>query len=350
MLAVKEKIIEQEKIEVPVNMGLSMRKMILDEITENVFIQTPKVKKLASKIRDEILITKITKQENFVNVLGVDAGSQIIPLASMQYAVIGALAYAMPDGKRFFLNPESLSKPYSSKFNFKSMVDIRRETRLYETAFRYLEKVSGTELVLIDGPLAYSNWWKKAGKEVDRQRLINAINQLLRRCRESGTAIAGIVKRPSARYLIHFLGMDRETDLTDSFLMLHSLEPGEMTEVFSPRMGLQIATRHSPFMDAINSPIYSSYVRLTKEWQIPPIRIDVPAFCLDQLKDVANYCYSSSYCNGIPYPIVRADEEVRVTKRFISDVYSEILGRVSRINGEITQVAPFWGESGWMGV
>jgi len=39
-----------------------------------------------------------------------------------------------------------------------------------------------------------------------------------------------------------------------------------------------------------------------------------------------------------------------VTKRFIKDVYSEVLGRVSRANGEITQVAPFWGESGWMGV
>ena len=264
--------------------------------------------------------------------------------------MIGALAYALPDGKRFFLSPESLSEPYSAQYNFRSLVDIRREARLYETAYRFLEQGSKAELIFIDGPLAYSNWWQNAGKEEDRQRLINAVNRLLRRCRERGIAIAGIVKRPSARYLIHFLGLNRETDFTDSFLMLHVLNPGEMTEVFSPRMGLQLATKTSPLMDAVDTPIYSSYVRLTKEWQIPPVRIDVPDFCLDQLDDIANYCYSTSYWNGIPYPIVKADEAVKVTKRFIRDVYSEVLGRVSRANGEITQVAPFWGESRWMGV
>ncbi len=351
MLAVKEKAIAREELmEDNFNLGLSLRRMILDEITENVFTQTPKVNAMAARIRREIEITPLVKKERYVNVMGVDAGSQIIPLASMQYAVIGALAYSLPKGKRFFLNPESLSQPYSAQFNFKILVDIRREARLYETAYRYLENCSETELVLIDGPLAYSNWWQRAGEETDRQRLINAVNRLLRRCREKGIAIAGIVKRPSARYLIHFLGLDRETDLTDSFLMLHALESGEMTEIFSPRMGLQMATRNSPMMDAVDSPIYSAYVRLSKEWQIPPIRIDVPDFCLDQLDDVANYCYATSYWNGIPYPIVKADEEVKVTKRFISDVYNEVLGRVSRVNGEITQVAPFWGESGWMGV
>ena len=349
MLAVKEKIITRENIETPDNLGLSLRKLILDEITENVFTQTPKVNELSTRIRKEMLITPLEKKEKYVNVVGVDAGSQIIPLASMQYAVIGALAYAMPKGKRFFLNPESLSQPYSTQRSFKGTVDIRREARLYETAYRYLES-SNAELILIDGPLAYSNFWQNSGEETDRQRLINAVNRLLRRCREKGITIAGIVKRPSSRYLIHFLGLDKETDLTDSFLMLHTLESGEMTEIFSPRMGLRMATRSSPLMDAVDSPIYSSYVRLSKEWQIPPIRIDIPDYCLDQLDDVANYCYSTSYWNGIPYPIVKADEAVKVTKRFISDVYSEVLGRVSRVNGEITQVAPFWGESGWMGV
>jgi len=352
MLAVKEKIIAREKTipESHENLSLSLRNLILDEITENVFEQTPKVNQLAARIRDEILITPLTKREAYVHVIGVDAGSQVIPLASRQYAVIGALAYALPDGKRFFLSPESLSEPYSAQYNFRSLVDIRREARLYETAYRFLEQGSKAELIFIDGPLAYSNWWQNAGKEEDRQRLINAVNRLLRRCREMGIAIAGIVKRPSARYLIHFLGLNRETDFTDSFLMLHALNPGEMTEVFSPRMGLQMATKTSPLMDAVDTPIYSSYVRLTKEWHIPPIRIDVPDYCLDQLNDIANYCYSTSYWNGIPYPIVKADEAVKVTKRFIRDVYSEVLGRVSRVNGEITQVAPFWGESGWMGV
>ena len=110
MLAVKEKIIAREKTipALPENLSLSLRNLILDEITENVFEQTPKVNQLAARIRDEIIITPLSKREDYVHVIGVDAGSQIIPLASRQYAVIGALAYALPDGKRFFLTPESL--------------------------------------------------------------------------------------------------------------------------------------------------------------------------------------------------------------------------------------------------
>ena len=147
MLAIKENIITQEKNKNPTNLGLSLRQMILDEITERVFTQTPKVNKLASRIRDEMSISPLAKREKFIQVIGVDAGSQIIPLASMQYAVIGALVYAMPECNRFFLNPESLSQPYSAKINFKSVVDIRREARLYETAYKYLETTNDTELV-----------------------------------------------------------------------------------------------------------------------------------------------------------------------------------------------------------
>jgi len=100
MLAVKEKLIAQDKTipASPENLSLSLRNLILDEITENVFEQTPIVNQLATRIRNEIIITPLTKKEDYVHVIGVDAGSQIIPLASKQYAVIGALAYSLPDG------------------------------------------------------------------------------------------------------------------------------------------------------------------------------------------------------------------------------------------------------------
>jgi hypothetical protein len=132
--------------------------------------------------------------------------------------------------------------------------------------------------------------------------------------------------------------------------MLHTLEAGERTDIFSPKTGLRMATRRSSFMDAIEVPIYSCYLRVSKEWQKPPIRIDLPVYCLDDLDDVANYCYSTSYWTGLPLPIVKADEEVKVSKGFIADVYSEALSRVCRLSGEMSQLAPFWGEANWMGV
>ena len=353
MLAVKEKIIQEQIIKPPAstnNLSLSLRNLILSEITENVFNETPKINKIVETIRRELAITPLKKIEEYVQVLGVDAGSQVIPLASMQYAVIGALAYGFPYGRRFFLQPESLSQPYGdSMSHFRSLVDIRREAMLYETACGYIEHYPDVEVVFIDGPLAFSNWWAKVGEESDRQRLIDAVNRLLHMCHKQDIVVAGVVKRPTARHLVHFLGLDRETEYTDSFIMLHALEAGERTEVFSPKTGLRMATRSSPIMDAIDAPIYSSYLRISKEWQTPPIRLDLPAYCLDELDQVANYCYATSYWNGLPLPIVKADEEVKVSKRFIADVYSEALSRVGRVSGEISQLAPFWGEGNWMG-
>jgi hypothetical protein len=127
------------------------------------------------------------------------------------------------------------------------------------------------------------------------------------------------------------------------------LEAGERTEVFSPKIGLRMATRSSPIMDAIKVPIYSSYIKTSRDWGTPPIRLDLPAYCIDEIDAVANYCYSSNYGNGLPLPIVKADEEVKVSKRFIADVYSEALSRVGRVNGDLSQLAPFWGEGTWMG-
>ena len=332
------------------NLSLSLRNLLLTEITSDILEEGPHVKELAARIRAENTFYSIRKSEAYRRVTGVDAGSQIIPLASRQYAVLGALAYSLHDGHRFFLQPESFSQPYSLVGDrFPSTVNLRREAKLYETATRFLDEHGGTELLLIDGPLAFSNVWMNAGREEDRRRLIDAVNGLLKKCKRLGVVIVGVVKRPSARYLIYYLGLQDDTDLPDSFLMLHTLEPGQRTDIFSARTAMRMASRGSGFMDSVDEPIYSFYARLTGEWSIPPIRVDLPAFCLSEIDDVANYCYATSLYNGVPLAIVKADEAVKVTRRFISDVYSEIVTRVGREVGEVSQLAPYWGEGEWMG-
>ena len=52
---------------------------------------------------------------------------------------------------------------------------------------------------------------------------------------------------------------------------------------------------------------------------------------------------------GIPMPIVRADEEVKISRRFIGEVYRDIVCRVGRTTGELSHLAPYWGEGQWMG-
>ena len=332
------------------SISLAIRNLLLDEVSGDVLEESPQVEAFAARIRREICIFPMSKNEVFTHVAGVDAGSQILPLSSRRYGIMSALAYYLPSGVRFFIPPESMSIPYTSTGErFRGTMNVRREAKLYETAALFLESYPETELLLVDGPLAFSNLWTLSGCRKDRERFVQAVNGLLQRCRNAGVTVAGIVKRPSARYLIYHLGLQDETELPDSFLLLQALKPGERTDIFSPRSALRQAIRAAPFMDAFEAPIYSFYARMSSEWSIPPIRIDLPAYSLAQLDDVADYCYSSSYHDGIPLPIVRADEEVKISRRFVADIYSEIVGRVGRARVEVSHIAPYWGEARWMG-
>jgi len=80
------------------------------------------------------------------------------------------------------------------------------------------------------------------------------------------------------------------------------------------------------------------------------IRLDLPIYCLDQLDDLANYCYATSYWSGIPLAIMKADEEVKISRQFIGEIYRDIIRRLNSNNGEVSHLAPIWGESKWMGV
>gem|GEM_PF-812548 len=332
------------------SLSLSIRDLLLGEISGDIATEQPAVTALAARIREEMSLFPMTKHEAYTRVAGVDAGSQILPLASKRYGVVSALAYGLPGGAKFWMPPESMSMPYGVAGNrFEGMVNARREAKLYETAAVYLGAHPETELLLVDGPLAFSDWWRMAGCHKDQKRLLDAINKLLRLSRESGVTLAGVVKRPSARYLLYHLGLQGETQLPDSFLLLHALKPGERTDIFSPKAALSQANRPAVFMGNLDVPIYSFYGRMTREWSLPPIRVDLPAHSLGALDDVADYCYGTALNNGIPLPIVKADEEVKITRRFMAEVYGEILSRVSRRTGEVRGLAPYWGEGRWMG-
>lgn len=345
-LAVEEEIFQKANP----NLCLAIRNLLLKEIPGDVEKGMEALRGLVERLRGELTLYGLKRKEHFNSVAGADAGSQILPLASRRYAVVDALVYETSSTLRFFLPPLSLSFPYTiSDERFRGIVAVRRETLLFETLVRYLREDPGIELILVDGPLAFSNWWSMRGRRTDRRRLLDAVNQFLRICRERNIAVACVVKRPSARYLIYHLGLKEETELPDAFLLLHLLRPGERTGLFSPREALRRVVRSAPFMDALEASVYSFYCRLAADWSIPPIRIDLPDFSLDLLDEIADYCYWSSLWSGIPLPILRADEEVRISKRLIADIYSEIIGRVSRVLGEFSYLAPYWGEGRWMG-
>ncbi len=324
---------------------LALRNLILDEVSKDVQDDLLKLPQVVSEIKRRLNIHPVKRRTGYQRVAGVDAGSQRVPLASRWFAVISALVYQLPDAERYFTNPEAVRLPYSySNERFHGVVSLRREAKLFETAASFLKNRGTVDLVLVDGPLVFGNWWAGMGEARDRAALVSSINLLLRLCAEEGVAVAGIVKRATARYLIHHLGLRRITPLSDAFVLLQAMRPGERTEVFSPREAMRRAVRATPFMDRVDQPIYSFYMRSSPFLLSPPIRVDLPEFMVDSVDALAGYCYATAVGDGIPLPIVKADEEARVTKVFVDEVYSELIPRLENRFEASSLAAAVWGE------
>jgi len=323
---------------------LSLRNLILDEVSKDAqddFLRLPEV---VSVVKERLSFYSVDRETAYKRVAGADAGSQRVPVASRWFAVIAALVYQLPSAERYFTDPETIKLPYSfSGDKFHEIVSVRREAKLFETSAEFVMNRGAVDLILVDGPLAFGNWWANKGEERDRFTLISSINLLLSLCALESVAVAGVVKRTTARYLIHHLGLQQRTSLSDAFVLLQTLKPGERTDIFSPGDALKRTVRSAPFMDLIDHPIYSFYMRSSSNYLVPPIRIDVPVFMLDRVDDIAGYCYSTAVRDGIPLPVVKADEEVRVTKTFVNEVYSELIPRLeSHFGGSL--IAGIWGE------
>jgi len=308
---------------------LALRNLILNEVSKDARKDFTRLPEIVSEVKRQLNFYPADRRIVYAKVAGADAGSQRVPLASRWFAVVTALIYQLPNARRYFTSPEVIRLPYRfSSERFHEIVSVRRETKLFETSASFLTKNDGVDLMLIDGPLAFSNWWARKGEERDRLALISSINLLLNLCAERGVAVAGVVKRATARYLIRYLGLQEKTFLPDAFVLLQILKAGERTNIFSPKRALRRTMRAAPFMDLIDCHIYSFYMRTSSNRLLPPIRIDVPEFMLSHVDELAGYCYSTAVRDGIPLPIVKADEEVKVTKKFVNEVYSELIPRL----------------------
>ncbi len=329
---------------------LTLRNVVIRELLNGVKADRDEIMKVSRRIRNFVDFLPMKKRMCFNSVAGVDAGGHRLPLLSKFFGVVSALVYMLPKGRRFFTEPDVITFPHTvSSEKFKGILSVRREAKLYETAIKFIERFGDrVELVLVDGPLAFSGWLRRVGRKVDRELLFDNVNRFLRLCEERSIPVAGVVKRASARFLIYHLGLREETKLPDSFLLLHCMRAGERTDIFSPMAAVERVTGSSSFMNLLEYPVYSFYARFSRSWLNPPVRIDMPSFSLEFVEEIADYCYATSYTSGIPLAIVRADEEVRVSKQFMAEVYLDAVSKVSRMYGAPSFAAPVWGEGSWM--
>jgi len=269
------------------------------------------------------------RQREFRSVAAVDGGSGILSFADKEVGFIAAIA-VIDDGKqhvRRIAKPKILTQQEGEEEGeFSDRLDVERETLLIELA----RKITNVDLLIIDGPLIPRP--KYTGE------YLLQLKSLIDESEKDGRMLVGFVKRPQSRFLVteDFGGKG----LYDRTILSAILERGE-------------AYPWPPRIRELKSvpPAKYTYLRLMDPPSPSVFRLDFPAYLDDEgIHDILSYVLrTSDPVLGVPALLMKADEEVKISKRLVAELYRECFENlVGRFDPKLwSPLAPRWGERIW---
>ena len=264
-------------------------------------------------------------------IISVDGGSGFIPLADKLVAFIAAIAI-IDNGKayeRIIADPEVIIQPEKMlDGEFMDSVDTEREALLLKHAREVIEKRQ-PRLLLIDGPLIPRPEY--AGEYLYQLKAFLEIAEKLK------TNVVGFVKRPQSKYIEEF----EESRFQDRPILSAFLDVNQACP-WPPRL------RRS---ERIGRNIKYTYIRLLEPPSSGVFRCDFPDYMSDEeiLETLKYLVVTSDPRKGIPAMIAKADEEVRISKKLIVDLFKECFETIiTEIDPKLWgPLAPRWGEIIW---
>lgn len=271
---------------------------------------------------------RITPSNKEWRVAAVDGGSSILSFADIDVAFIAALA-VIDDGEVFrrrLIQPKLLTQGYGEpEGDFADRVDVERETMMLELAQRVIREES-LDLLVVDGPLIPRP--KYVGEYVLQLKTLLSL--------ASETKVIGFVKRPQSRYL-------SKLSLTDRALLSTCLEKFSASP-WPPSTA-------TVFEDVTDTTVRYTYLRLLEEPEAGVFRIDMhPSISDTTAYEILSYlAYTSDPQKGPPSILMKADEEVKVSRRLVAELYRSCFTTVAS-KAEPRLWAPLilrWGERVW---
>ncbi len=263
----------------------------------------------------------------------VDGGSNIISLNAGFLGIVASLGIIV-EGDRVVRrvvaepeivpsNPEELGL-YETLDQIVSVLDKIREAKVFETATKLLNW--NPELLIIDGPLIPYGALAKVATELRIEkaalkRYRGAVIRLHRESLKTKTSVIGFVKRPRSKYLREILGFK---DIYDHVVLSATLREGEYYP--NPPMEVPASPEWFHELDIVKlvrevKPKFT-FIRMNKS--LPPFRVDF-GHLTRGYAEILNYLYSTRTRDGIPYVIMKADEEVKITRKLIRELYEDAL-------------------------
>ena len=263
----------------------------------------------------------------------VDGGSNIVSLNAGYLGIVTSLGLVIEGNRvieRVIAEPEIIPPTpqelgdYETSDQIVSVIDKVREAKVFETATELLSR--NPDLLIIDGPLIpYGALGKLiVGSETELkalQRYRRAVLTLHEVSLGSKVSVVGFVKRPRSRYLRKILNIKSSFDhVTLSSILKEKefypnppLEVPAVTEWFHEISILKLIREVKPKF---------TFIRLTVS--MPPFRVDFGHLTRNYM-DILNYLYSTRTREGIPYVVMKADEEVKITRKLLRELYEDAL-------------------------
>jgi hypothetical protein len=263
----------------------------------------------------------------FDGVVGaVDGGSSIIPFADRLVGIASALSIQVDESyRRRIVEPRILLQERDEDDGeFMDRVDMERETMMMSLANKTIEEV---ELLIVDGPL------------IPRPEYIGEylyqLKRLLEKAEGEGKLLVGFVKRPQSMFIEEF----RELGFTDRAI-LSSLLGKLQVYPWPPRAhAVRFFQLRYTYIKLLDPPLPGVF------------RLDFPKHLSDEeiLSIIGYVAASSDPWKGVPAIILKADEEVKMSRKLMVDLYRDCFSKVSSsLDPSLwSPLAPRWGELLW---
>jgi len=285
----------------------------------------------------------------------VDGGSSIFPLNAGYVGVVVAVAVLIEESRvadRIIAEPEIVPgdprelDAYETLDLISSVVDKVREALVFETAVKALKW--SPELLIVDGPIipygALAKIVARTRSEFEAwERYRSAVLKLHGEASSKSVDVIGFVKRPRTRILARRAGFRG----FDHVYLSRVLEPGEYAPDPPQRVAELKEYFHEPEVLEVveKADLRFTYLRLTSS--TPPFRVDFAHTARDY-RDVLAYLYRTRTREGIPYPVMKADEDTKITRKLARELYEDILHTyaVERARGDPRKLIPLLPEYG----
>jgi hypothetical protein len=310
---------EEERVTTYSGLVRALRERIASYVTEG--IERARALREAVRLTDEPVEVKGRIWRGSVG--AADGGSAILPFADRDVGFISAIT-VVDDGRSYrrrFRGDLITQREDEGDGEFSDRLDIEREEMMLALA---AESVNDASLLIVDGPL------------IPRPRYsgeyVLQLKRLASEAEKAGTALVGFVKRPQSSFLEEL----KVTGLTDRAALYMVLEEGQVYP-WPPRRWEErgIETLYT-------------YIRLAPPPAAGIFRVDAPVWMGEErlFEVLRHIAATSDPVRSVPAILSKADEEVKMSRRLVRELYREAFELASgRVEPKLWALVTLrWGE------